>query len=711
MCNKLKTRFLSLFTRASLTLAVTGLALVFGSGTAVADVQKVPENELTMSKDLSYDIHKTLYYLQFGHYSPKRLDDEYSSRIFDDYLKTLDPNKIYFTQADIDQFEPYRSKLDDLLKKRNVEVAFDIFKLFRTRLSERTDKVMKLIDADYDFKLNETMNIDRDSFVWAKSTAEVDRRWAQRIKNDTLQQLMAETPLEEVRENLKRRYQRQRDVIYQLKADEVFEWFMNSFTRDHGPHTTYMSHITAENFDISMSLQLTGIGAALNTDEDYTVVNRIIKGGPAERSGAIKAEDKIIAVGQDGEEMINVIGWRLMDVVQMIRGDIGTKVRLDIISGDEAPGSAPERLELVRDLIQLEDQAVKLSEVEVPDGKQNYKYSVISIPSFYSNADQVARGGGKLVATTSDVEAMLEQVNESDSEGLILDLRGNGGGYLNEAVSLTGLFIERGPVVQVVGSHPGQRRVHRDNNSKVAYTGPLIVLIDRYSASASEIFAGAMQDYGRALIIGERSFGKGTVQYPRTLRDRSTERKSKIKFTNAQFFRISGSSTQHRGVVPDLLLNSGEEDVEFGERSYDNALPWSSTQPADYTPGSFPTVLIETLRSKHLMRSENSPAFELLRKNSARVMENKNIKELSLNQEQRKRERDEQEAEALKNLNTYRASLGLDPVTQETRKDNPLPDEDEHWNIVYHTEAAHILHDMNKSNKAVITKVTKVNEG
>ncbi|RBP53300.1 carboxy terminal-processing peptidase [Arenicella xantha] len=685
-----------------MSIAVIGL---LGSSPAIADVQEVADSELTMTKDLSFDIHKTLYFLQFGHYSPKSLDDDYSARIFEDYLKTLDPNKVYFTQQDIDTFEPYRFKLDDLLKRRDAEVAFEIFKVFRKRLQDRTDKIMQLIDSEFDFTAHDALNIDRDTYTWAEDSKEIDSRWEKRIKNDTLQQVMAKTPIEEVRDNLKRRYQRQRDVIYQLKADEVFEWFMNSFTRDHGPHTTYMSHVTAENFDISMSLQLTGIGAALSTDEDYTVINRIIKGGPAEKSGAIKAEDKIIAVGQEGEEMINVIGWRLMDVVQMIRGDKGTKVRLDVLAGDKAPGSPPERLELVRDLIQLEDQAAKLTEVTIPEGNREHTYSVISVPSFYSNADQVARGGGKLVATTNDVENLIKEVKKSDSEGLILDLRGNGGGYLNEAVSLTGLFIERGPVVQVVGSQPGQRRVHRDTDSRVAYDGPMIVLIDRYSASASEIFAGALQDYGRALIVGERSFGKGTVQYPRALRDRNTDRKSKIKFTNAQFFRISGSSTQHRGVVPDLLLNSGEEDIEFGERSYDNALPWSQTEPADYTAGSFSPTLLETLKAKHLRRTDNSPAFDLLRKNSSRILENKKIKELSLNLEERQIRRDQQEKDSLDNLNAYRASLGLEPVTEETRKDNPLPGEDEHWNTVIHTEAAHIMHDFNQSNKAVITQV------
>lgn len=689
---------------------VAGISLSITTGSALADVQKISDAELTMDKNLSYDLHSTLYWLRFGHYSPKELDDDYSSRIFDAYIKVLDPNKVYFTQQDMDGFEKYRTKLDDLIKKRDVEVAFDIFKLYRQRLDQRTEYILDLIDRDFDFTQNESFNIDRDSYVWAANTKEVEAKWAKRIKNDTLQQLMAKTEIEEVRDNLKRRYNRQRDVIYQLKSDEVFEWFMNSFTRDHGPHTTYMSHVTAENFEISMSLQLTGIGAALTTDDDYTLVNRIITGGPAEKSNAIKAEDKIVAVGQEGEEMVNVIGWRLMDVVQMIRGDIDTKVRLDIVSGASAPGSPPERLELIRDLIKLDDQAVQLSNIEVPEGGNKHNYSVISIPSFYSNADQVRNSGGEFIATTHDVDLLLKEVNASNSEGLILDLRGNGGGYLNEAVSLTGLFIDQGPVVQVVGSRPNQRQVHRDRDSKIAYDGPLIVLIDRYSASASEIFAAALQDYGRALIVGERSFGKGTVQYPKSLRDRDNERKSKIKFTNAQFFRISGSSTQHKGVVPDLLLNSGEEDIEFGERSYDNALPWSKTQPAKYLPGSFDQNLLNALSNKHLNRSEKSPAFNLLRKTSARIMANKEIKTLSLNLGERQLDRDQRETQSLADLNEYRASLGLDSVTEETRKDNPLPDDDEHWNIVYHTEAAHIMHDFNQRNKSVITKTPQVQQ-
>lgn len=696
--------FNSSLSKATNFAAVSGLILSLATGSAFADVTKVPDEQLTMDKNLSYDIHRSLYYLRFGHLLPKDLNDGYSSRIFDSYLKTLDPNKVYFTQKDINQFEPYRNKLDDLIKRRDAEVAFDIFKLFRQRMTERTEHIMTLIDSEFDFTQDESINIDRDSYTWSADKKTVNEQWRKRIKNDTLQGLMAKTPIDEVRENLKRRYNRQHDVIYQLKSEEVFEWFMNSFTRDLGPHTTYMSHVTAENFEISMSLQLTGIGAALTTDEDYTVVNRIIKGGPAEKSKAIKAEDKIVAVGQAEGEMTNVIGWRLMDVVQMIRGDKGTKVRMDILPSTNAPGSPPERLEFIRDLIQLEDQAAKLEQVDVKEGERNHTYSVISIPSFYSNARQVRANGGKQVATTHDVKELLKEVKKSNSEGLILDLRGNGGGYLDQAISLTGLFIDQGPVVQVV-SKPNRRQVLKDPDSGVAYDGPVIVLVDRYSASASEIFAGAMQDYGRALIVGERSFGKGTVQAPSQLRDGDSLRKSQIKFTNAQFYRISGSSTQHKGVVPDLLLNAGKEDTEFGERSYDNALPWSTTEPASYTPGSFSPMVINKLSMAHTQRSNASPAFDLLRKNSERIFSNKDIKSLSLNLKVRKSERDRREQESLANLNQYRTSLGLDAVTSETRKDNPLPDEDEHWNKVYHKEAANIMHDFVKLNSTrLITK-------
>lgn len=679
---------------AVLTLTTSLLAglCLFGSSLVHADLVDVPDAELTMNDELREDVYQTLYHLRLQHYTPNELNDDYSARTLDSYLELLDPNKVYFTQKDVDALEVYRYEIDDLLKKRDAELAFDIFKVFRQRLSERTAKILQLIETDFDFTLDESLNIDRDSYVWSASQQDLDEIWRKRIKNDTLQQLMSETPLEQIRENLNRRYQRQRDVIYQLKADEVFEWFMNAYAREVGPHTQYMSDLTTENFRISMSLSLEGIGAALQTEDDYTLVNRILPGGPAERSGLLGEEDKIIAVGQDGEEMINVIGWRLMDVVQMIRGDKGTKVRLDIERADAVPGSPPVTVEFVRDVIQLEDQAAALSNVEIPNGESTSSYAVISIPSFYSNSGQ-AKSGAKYTATAHDVAKLLEEVNESDAEGLIIDLRGNGGGYLNEAINLTGLFIPQGPVVQVLQQN-GKRAVLRDRHNAVAYDGPMVVLIDRYSASASEIFAAALQDYGRAVIIGERSFGKGTVQRVAPLRyGKNVQHDSQIKFTTAQFFRVNGGSTQHKGVIPDITLDSGQQDEEFGERAYENALPWSQTQAAAYTANAISEQMVMDLGAKHLARAADSAAFTFLKQNAERIAHNRDIKSLSLNLEERQATRDQMEQASLDQLNVYRASLGLEPVTAETRSDNPLPGEDEHWDLVYQTEAARLLQD------------------
>ncbi len=695
--------------RKLLTMFAFGFITSFAI-TGLADVIETPESALTMNEELSEDVNQTLYHFRYGHYLPNELDDEYSERTLNGYLDLLDPNKVYFTQQDIDSFQKYRHELDDLLKKRDAEVAFDIFKVFRERMDTRNDSLDELINQDFDFTLDENIVIDREELNWAKDAEELEQRWYKRIKNDTLFQIMAETEIDEVRENLERRYQRQRDVTFQLKADEVFEWFMNAYAKELGPHTQYMSHVTSENFRINMSLSLEGIGAALQTEQDYTVINRIIPGGPAEQSGLIDPEDKIIAVGQADEDKVNVIGWRLMDVVQMIRGDKGSVVTLDILKHDSPPGTPPETIKLERDVIQLEDQAAKLSEVKIPDGDSSHLFSVISIPSFYSNSGLAQNGGAKYTATTHDVRQLLEQVKETNSKGLIIDLRGNGGGYLNEAISLTGLFIPQGPVVQVVQSNK-KRQILKDEDRGVAYDGPMVVLVDRYSASASEIFAAALQDYGRAIIIGERSFGKGTVQRVAPLRyGDNVLHESQVKLTTAKFFRINGGSTQYDGVTPDISLNSGIEDEEFGERAYDNALPWSQTQPANYESTEFPSALVSDLNRMHKERSFQSPAFTYLRQNSQRISANKNIKELSLNIKNRKAENEQREAEALAQLNSYRESLGLEAVTMETSDDNPLPGEDEHWNIVYHEEAARILLDQTKWSQNIIAKDIDINE-
>lgn len=686
------------------------LVAVLLSSPVQADLVKVNDADLTMNRELNEDVFRTVQYLTLMHYLPNKLDDDYSARTLDSYLDLLDPNKVYFTQQDVDDFQTYRFQLDDYLKKNNAEPAFIIFKRYRQRMAERTELISKLIDKGFDFDKDEALLIDKDQYTWAKSDTEINDKWRKRIKNDFLSQLLSETPEQEIKKNLNRRFQRQLEVTYSLKSDEVFEWFMNAYTKELEPHTQYMSDMTAENFRINMSLQLEGIGAALQTEEDYTVINRIIPGGPAERSNSLDPEDKIVGVGQDGEDIINVIGWRLMDVVQMIRGNKGTKVTLQLLKHDDVPGSPAVNIELVRDVIHLEDQAAKLSEVEFGEPDKKQMYSVISIPSFYSNSGSASKSDKEYSSTSHDVQKLIKQVNDSDADGLIIDLRGNGGGYLNEAISLTGLFIPQGPVVQVVKSNR-ESTVHSDTDGKTFYNGPMVVLVDRYSASASEIFAAAMQDYGRAVILGERSFGKGTVQRVVPLRyGNNIEHESQVKFTTAQFFRINGDSTQHKGVIPDIVLNTTVEDKEFGERAYENALPWSQTKSANYQASQYSQELFNYLSKQHLQRAEQSPALSYLRSNAQTVAENRLIKSLSLNLEQREQLRTEQENKSLDQLNQYRQSLGLESVTSETKKDNPLPDEDEHWNIVYHTEAAKILSDMLNWKKIIVAR-NKLNAG
>ena len=698
-----------LFTiKARLSTLSIALLIIGSSQLALAKGVDVEAETLTMNRELRKDVVRTVARLSRSHYAPKELNDQRSNNILDTYLESLDPNKIYFTQQDIDDLQPVRSKIDDYFRSNDAEIGFQIYKLFRQRVEQRTALVESLLDQKINFSVDEEIDLDRENYQWADSGSQMKEIWRKRIKNDVLRQKLAETPEEEIRENLSRRYQRQRDVIFQLKPDEVFEIFMNAYARELGPHTQYMSHITTENFNISMSLSLEGIGAALLSEEEHTVINRIIPGGPAERSGLIKADDKIVAVGQDGEEMINVIGWRLTDVVQMIRGDKGTNVRLALRKADAAPGSPAETIELVRDVIQLEDQAAKLSHVEVPEGHEKKKFAVISIPSFYSNANQV-HDGVKYKATAHDVTQLIEEIDPQTTAGLVIDLRGNGGGYLDEAVRLTGLFIPEGPVVQSVLSNK-KRDVRRDRDRKVAYDGPMVVLIDRFSASASEIFAAALQDYGRALIIGERSFGKGTVQTLAPLRSKNEKNhQSQVKFTIAQFFRVNGGSTQHKGVLPDIRLNSTIEDEDFGERALDNALPWSKTQAVIYKANQFSTAMVKQLADRHFDRADHSPAFSLLRQTSERIHKNKNTKQLSLNLETRTALRDQIEQQSLDQLNSYRASLGLEAVTKKSKSDNPLPDEDEHWNIVYHREAAQILLDQIHWSDSMITSVEHAN--
>jgi carboxyl-terminal processing protease len=670
--------------------------------TASAKVERVAEADLTVTPDMAKAIEGVLGITSQYHYRPIALNDTLSNRLLNRYLESLDPTKVYFTAQDIASFERYSTRLDDSLKDSDVSPAFEIFKTFRSRVDQRAKIATSTLDLEFDFTKQEELPIRSDESNWFNTTMELDNYWRQRVKNDVLNLKLSETEPEEIIGLLSARYERQADRIHQMVADDVFEIFMNAYSLEVEPHTSYFSKRTAENFRIRLSLSLEGIGAALETDLDYVVVNRVIPGGPADESNGLHAEDRIVGVGQgslgsaEAEDMINVIGWRLMDVVDMIRGSKGSVVRLEVLPKASPPGSAPELLELVRDKIKLEEQAAKRTDIEIPDGAGTRKLAIISIPSFYSDFDARAANEKDFRSSTRDVQRLLEAIEPGSIDGLIIDLRNNGGGSLEEATSLTGLFVESGPIVQIRSSNE-KIAVKQDPDKSIVYDGPLAVLINRYSASASEIFAGAIQDYGRGLLIGERTYGKGTVQQLIDLSQvlREDEELGQFKFTTAQFFRISGNSTQNRGVEPDIELDLGESDEVYGEQALENALPWALIKPAKYRGNRIINSNNEQLKQKHIARTENDPAFVYLREANMASQETRDLKTLSLVESTRVQDRENMERDRLSRLNTYRNSLNLESVTLDTidEEGNELPNGDEHWNKVIHAEAAKILID------------------
>lgn len=675
---------------------ITITALLAFNSNALADFSPVDASSLQTSNEMRKDIINSVRLIDRYHYLPREIDDSLSAKVLDRYLETLDPSRYFFLANDIKTFARYNNTLDDSLLSGDAEAAFAIYKVFRQRVNERYAYIDDLLKFDFDFNKPESIKVDRSEAQWAANEKEAKEIWRKRIKNDFLTQRLSGTEADEIRDNLAKRYKRQQQIVMQTKAEEVFEYFMNAFTKEIEPHTQYMRRVTAENFAIHMSLSLEGIGASLQTDNDYTVVKKVILGGPAEESNQIHEEDKIVGVGQTADSIENVIGWRLMDVVSMIRGKKGSKVYLQIQPADGVPGAPPELIELTRDVIKLEEQAAKLSVEKVGDEK----YAVIEVPSFYADSKARKTNPDNYKSTTNDVKRLISEAQAQGINGMIIDLRGNGGGFLDEAVNLTGLFIDQGPVVQIKSTTNKSEGLH-DKDRGVAYEGPLLVMVDRYSASASEIFSGAIQDYGRGLVIGERTFGKGTVQRLTPLQNSSRKISSELKLTTAQFFRINGESTQHKGVIPNIMLNAGEEDQEFGERAYDNALPWASVKPMRYSSRIISPTLVEQLMTQHKARTSDDPSFSYLRASSKLNKEITSLTELSLSESDRKASFNEREVARLKLINEYRQHFDLKPVALDDIKDHQedLPDGDEHWKKVFQREATNILSDMLKFDK------------
>ena len=590
-------------------------------------------------------------------YRPRALNDELSADIYRRYIDMLDSEKMYFTASDMKNFEIYKTTLDDAIKARKLDPAFTVFETYQKRVAERIAFARSMLKQPFDFSSDETWAYDRKDAAWAADANALNDLWRKSVKNDVLRLKLAGRTQAEISKTLDKRYAQVAERSSELRGGDAFEFFMNAYTLSIDPHSSYMSPKSHENFMMQMRLSLQGIGAVLQRQDEYVVIRTIVAGSPAQLSGKVKVGDRIVSVGQgDKEPMIDVVGWRIDDVVEKIRGDKGTKVRLDIIPGDQGVDAKHVMVTLVRDTIKLEDQAASKRIIDV----QGKRIGVIELPAFYADFEAMQRRDPNPRSATTDVARLLNELKAEKVDGVVVDLRENGGGSLDEAVDLTGLFIDRGPVVQVRQSG-GYTQVRGDEDSGVLWTGPLAVLVNRSSASASEIFAAAIQDYGRGLIIGEPTFGKGTVQGLLPLPpERGAEggKYGTAKITSQQFFRIDGGTTQNAAVTPDLQFPVTADATEFGESTYDNALPFTRIEPAKYVSvGNFKPI-VGKLLVDHKARIAIDREFQWWSEDVAEFRIERDKKSLSLNESVRSAERDRMEAKR-KARGAERKALGL----------------------------------------------------
>lgn len=586
--------------------------------------------------------------LMRSHYQKKQIDDSLSSDIFDLYINTLDYNRLYFLESDLRSFEEYRYMFDDYVLSGQVEKPYRIFNTYERRAAERLEYVFKILGKEFDFTIDEYLELNRENAPRAKTKAELDDLWRKRLKHEALNLKLTGKEWDAIVKTLKNRYKRIQKNITQYNSEDVFQLIMNSLAESYDPHTNYFSPKDFDDFKIRMSQSLEGIGARLTSENDYTKVVEIVPGGPADKSKQLLPNDKIIGVGQGfNGEIVDVIGWRIDDVVQLIRGKKSTLVRLQIQRADSAPQALPDTIALVRDKIKLEDQSAKADTVQIFRNGRKRIFGIINIPSFYSDFEARRKGEKDYKSTSRDVKKLIQELQTRNIEGLVIDLRGNGGGFLNEAVDLTGLFIEKGPVVQVRDAY-GKTEVEWDTQSGRVYGGPLIVLIDRLSASASEIFAAAIQDYGRGVIIGSQSFGKGTVQNAfdlnRYLRD-SSNKFGQLKLTVAKFYRINGGSTQHVGVIPDITFPSRFDLMEIGESTRKNALLWDQIKPVKYEKEGNLAPIKSSLESRFKARLANNPDYADLMTDLEKLEERQQKTLISLQESKRRSEREKTEEE------------------------------------------------------------------
>ena len=613
--------------------------------------------------------------LKRHHYNKPPLNDERSEKIYQGYLKMLDPSRSYFIASDIAEFDQWRTRFDDLLKNGDLQPGFAIYKRHLERLQSRLQFTLNTLEQGVDkidLDSDETLLIDRENAPWVKDLAELDDLWRKRVKDEVLRLKIAGKEPKAIQELLTKRYNNQLARLKQTRGEDVFQAYINAFAMSYDPHTTYLSPDNAENFDINMSLSLEGIGAVLQSDNEHVKVVRLVPAGPAEKSKQIAPADKIIGVAQGSKEMVDVIGWRLDEVVKLIRGPKGSTVRLEVIPASNAPNDQTSKVvSITREAVKLEEQAAKKSILNLKHDNRDYKLGVIEIPAFYLDFKAFRAGDPNYKSTTRDVKRLLTELEKEKVDGVVIDLRNNGGGSLQEATELTGLFIDQGPTVLVRNSD-GRVDVLADENTGIYYKGPLAVLVNRLSASASEIFAGAMQDYHRALILGGQTFGKGTVQTIQPLNH------GELKLTLAKFYRVSGQSTQHQGVIPDIQYPDVMDTKEIGESALPEALPWDSIKPAIKPELDPIKPFLAELQSRFEGRTAQNPDFTFARERlqlAQKLMEENTV---SLNESKRRAQQADIEAQQLAIENSRRQAKGealLNKIKEEDEDALPVEDE------------------------------------
>ncbi|MGM0833088.1 carboxy terminal-processing peptidase [Halomonas qinghailakensis] len=650
---------MSLFATLSRSVAFA-VMLVVASPAALAQLEPTDEQ-----RQAAVEIADSLRY---GHYADINFDEQWSAEAFQRYLDILDGQRSYLLHRDIEPYRHLERDMAQALFDGDLDDAFALYNRLSERHTARLEWLLERLDEglSFEFDSDERLEVDREEAPWATRESELDELWRKRLKNDALTLALTDQDDEQIEDNLRQRYEGQLSRLRQSESEDVFGLIMAAVSSTIDPHTGYLSPRQSESFDIQMSLSLEGIGALLQADSEYVKVSSLVPGGPADRAGVLEPADRIIAVGQEDGEMVNVVGMRLDNVVDLIRGPKGSVVRLDVVPAQAVDMTRSQIVEITRDTVSLEDQAASSEVINIERDGKPHRIGVIDIPTFYVDFDAWQAGEDEYRSTTRDVAREIENLKKEGVEGIVLDLRNNGGGALQEANSLIGLFIDRGPTVQVRDAQ-GRIQLYGDTEAGTVYDGPLTVLVNRLSASASEIFAGAIQDYGRGIVVGTPTFGKGTVQ---TLNDLSH---GQIKLTRAKFYRISGDSTQNRGVEPDIIFPSLIDPERIGESSLDNALAWDTVQNVQYRRYGSPENALAALSSQHEERAKENPNFRYLERQSALARQlREQHTSVSLNRDQRQRELEAQEAEQLSLENQRRRALNLPELEEwmDARGDN-----------------------------------------